>query len=55
MKKDLREIFPKEQWLELHLRIISYGRKYLKARDIPETVSDAWRDLEKNVENFRSL
>ena len=55
IEKDLREIFPKEQWLELHLRIISYGRKYLKARDIPETVSDAWRDLEKNVENFRSL
>jgi len=55
IEKDLREIFPKEQWLELHLRIISYGRKYLKARDIPENVSDAWRDLEKNVENFRSL
>ena len=55
IEKDLREIFPKEQWLELHLRIISYGRKYLKARDIPENVSDAWGDLEKNVENFRSL
>ncbi len=52
IEKDLTEIFPKEQWLALHLRMISYGRKYLSARNIPETVEDAWNDLEKNVKNF---
>ena len=55
IEKDLSKIFPKEQWLELHLRMISYGRKYLKARDIPETIEDAWEDLEKNVEEYKRL
>ena len=55
IEKDLSKIFPKEQWLELHLRMISYGRKYLKARDIPETIEDAWKDLEKNVEEYKRL
>ncbi len=55
IEKDLSKIFPKEQWLELHLRMISYGRKYLKARDIPETIEDAWKDLEKNVAKYKQL
>ncbi len=53
IEKDLSRIFPKEQWLELHLRIISYGRKYLSARNIPETIEEAWKDLEKNVEEYK--
>lgn len=52
IEKDLSEIFPKEQWLELHLRIISYGRKYLPAHKVPETVNDAWSGLVENMNNM---
>ena len=52
IEQDLQSLFPKEQWLDLHLRMISYGRKYLPARNIPETVEDAWKDLAKNVADY---
>lgn len=31
-EKDLKEIFPKSDWGDLHLRIIFYGREYCSAR-----------------------
>lgn len=31
-EKDLKSIFPKEKWNELHLQIIFYGREYCPAR-----------------------
>jgi len=32
-EKDLKRLFPKKSWNELHLQIIYYGREYCKARD----------------------
>ena len=32
-EKDLKEVFPKKNWNELHLQIIWYGREYCKARE----------------------
>lgn len=46
VEQDLQKIFPKEEWLDLHLRIILYGRNFLTARNIPDSIRDAWRDLE---------
>ena len=31
-EKDLKSLFPKESWNQLHLRIIFYGRKYCPAK-----------------------
>ncbi len=31
-EKDLKRLFPKERWNELHLQIIFYGREYCQAR-----------------------
>ena len=31
-EKDLKRIFPKEKWNDLHIQIILYGRKYCQAR-----------------------
>ena len=32
-EKDLKRLFPKKNWNNLHLQIIYYGREYCKARD----------------------
>lgn len=32
-EKDLKRIFPKEQWIKLHLQIIYFGRQYCPARN----------------------
>ena len=32
-ERDLKKIFPEENWNKLHLQIIFYGREYCKARD----------------------
>ena len=32
-EKDLKRLFPKKSWNNLHLQIIYYGREYCKARD----------------------
>jgi endonuclease-3 len=31
-ESDLKRLFPKEEWNQLHLRIIFYGREYCTAR-----------------------
>lgn len=31
-ERDLKELFPKKKWNDLHLQIIFYGREYCKAR-----------------------
>lgn len=45
IEADLQKLFPKEEWNDLHLRIILYGRKYLTAKKIPPTSQKAWEDL----------
>lgn len=32
-EKDLKRIFPKDQWIKLHLQIIYFGRQYCPARN----------------------
>ena len=32
-EQDLKKLFPKEEWGDLHLQIIFYGREYCQARD----------------------
>jgi|TARA_B110000259_G_scaffold188124_1_gene245092 endonuclease-3 len=32
-EKDLKRIFPKKNWIKLHLQIIYYGREFCKARE----------------------
>lgn len=49
IEADLQNIFPREEWNPLHLRMILYGRHYLTARNIPENVSCAWDNLEDLV------
>lgn len=51
---DLQKLFPKEEWLNLHLRIILYGRNFLTARNIPESVDEAWSDLDSFVKKIES-
>lgn len=45
IEQDLQNLFPKEEWNALHLRIILYGRQYLTAKKIPPTPKKAWEDL----------
>jgi len=37
-EKDLKRLFPKERWNDLHLQIIYYGREYCSARGCDGTV-----------------
>ncbi|SMF43663.1 DNA-(apurinic or apyrimidinic site) lyase /endonuclease III [Alteromonadaceae bacterium Bs31] len=37
-EKDLKKLFPKEKWNELHLQIIYYGREYCSARGCDGTI-----------------
>lgn len=32
-EKDLKELFPKQEWINMHLRIIYFGREYCQARN----------------------
>jgi len=42
-EKDLKRLFPKDQWNTLHLQIIYYGREYCSARGCDGTVCDLCR------------
>lgn len=42
---DLKRVFPREQWNQLHLRIIFYGREYCSARGCDGTVCPLCREL----------
>jgi endonuclease-3 len=39
-EKDLKRLFPEEQWNSLHLQIIYYGREYCSARGCDGTVCE---------------
>jgi len=47
IERDLQKIFPKEEWLPLHLRIILYGRNVVTARKIPQSPKEAFEELER--------
>jgi endonuclease-3 len=40
---DLKRLFPKESWNQLHLRIIFYGREHCTARSCDGTVCEICR------------
>jgi endonuclease-3 len=44
-ERDLKKIFPREEWNQLHLRIIYYGREYCTARGCDGTVCEICRML----------
>lgn len=44
-EKDLKNMFPKERWNDLHLQIIYYGREYCTARGCDGTVCPICRAL----------
>lgn len=42
-EKDLKKLFPREKWNDLHLQIIYYGREYCSARGCDGTVCEICR------------
>lgn len=44
-EKDLKQLFPREAWNRLHLRIIFYGREHCTARGCDGTVCEICRTL----------
>ena len=44
-EKDLKKLFPKERWNDLHLQMIYYGREYCTARGCDGTVCPICRAL----------
>jgi len=44
-ERDLKKLFPKEEWNALHLRIIFYGREYCSARGCDGRVCPLCREL----------
>jgi endonuclease-3 len=42
---DLKKVFPREHWNQLHLRIIYYGREHCTARGCDGTVCEICRTL----------
>ena len=55
-ERDLKRLFPKEQWNALHLQIIYYGREYCSARGCDGTVCEICRTcypLRKNPKIVR--
>lgn len=47
-EKDLKRLFPKERWNQLHLQIIYYGREYCSARGCDGTVCTICRTCYPN-------
>ncbi len=47
-EKDLKRLFPKETWIDLHLQIIYYGREYCSARGCDGTVCPICRTCYPN-------
>ena len=50
-EKDLKAIFPKEAWNDLHLQIIFFGREYCPARyhDLSECPICSWAATKKRI------
>jgi len=42
-ERDLKRLFPREKWNDLHLQIIYYGREFCSARGCDGTVCDICR------------
>jgi endonuclease III len=47
-ERDLKRLFPKEYWNDLHLQIIYYGREYCSARGCDGTVCEICRTCYPN-------
>src|SRR5476649_232789 len=47
-ERDLKKLFPREHWNQLHLRIIFYGREHCTARGCDGTVCELCRTLFPN-------
>ncbi|ADE55256.1 endonuclease III [Coraliomargarita akajimensis] len=47
-ERDLKRLFPREAWNDLHLQIIYYGREYCTARGCDGTVCEMCRTLYPN-------
>lgn len=47
-EKDLKRLFPREKWNDLHLQIIYYGREFCSARGCDGTVCDICRTCYPN-------
>ncbi len=47
-ERDLKRLFPREQWNNLHLQIIYYGREFCSARNCDGTVCDICRTCYPN-------
>ena len=44
-EQDLKKLFPKEEWGDLHLQIIFYGREYCSARGCNGTICKICKEL----------
>jgi endonuclease-3 len=44
-ERDLKQLFPREHWHQLHLRMIFYGRQHCTARGCDGTVCEICRAL----------
>jgi len=44
-ERDLKRLFPEQRWIQLHLRIIFYGREHCTARGCDGTVCEICRTL----------
>ena len=47
-ERDLKKVFPRDQWNKLHLQIIFYGREYCSARGCDGRVCDICRTCYPN-------
>lgn len=52
-EKDLKRLFPREKWNDLHLQIIYYGREYCSARGCDGTVCEICRSCYPNRKRAR--
>lgn len=50
-ERDLKKLFPREQWNNLHLQIIYYGREFCSARGCDGTVCEICRTCYPNRKN----
>jgi endonuclease-3 len=50
-ERDLKRLFPREQWNQLHLRMIYYGREHCTARGCDGTVCEICQTLFPNRKN----
>lgn len=54
-EKDLKRLFPKDTWNDLHLQIIYYGREFCSARGCDGTVCDICRTCYPNRKRAKKV